>query len=259
MIKFENVSKSFSKNSTALNSITLEILDGEFVFIVGPSGAGKTTLLNLINRLTLPTSGTIIFNDWQITDLEKKLLPKLRRKIGYIFQDYKLLMDRTVEENIGLTLDVQGKDEKIIKKHVAEALHVVGLEGKGKLFPRELAGGEVQRVAIARAIIANPEVLLADEPTADLDPKNAWAIVHLLEKINNENKTTIIMATHNRDIVDQMKKRVVTMENGSIISDERDSTYHGGGKQTMKQEVEAQTMEVLTSDEKNDQIPKEGN
>lgn len=244
MLKFENVSKSFGKHITALSTINLTIADGEFVFLVGPSGAGKTTLLNLITRLSLPSQGSIFFNDWEITNLPKKLIPQLRRKIGCIFQDYKLLMDRTVEENVALTLEVQGKDEKLIKKHVEEALDVVGLNGKGKLFPRELAGGEVQRVAIARAIIANPEVLLADEPTADLDPDNAWSIMHLLEKINSENKTTIIMATHNAEIVDKMKRRVVAMENGGVISDQQNSTY-AEAKNAEKASLHTESMQVV--------------
>lgn len=244
MLKFENISKSFGKHVTALSTINLTIDDGEFVFLVGPSGAGKTTLLNLIIRLNLPTHGSIYFNDWEITQLPKKLIPQLRRKIGCIFQDYKLLMDRTVEENIALTLEVQGKDQKLIKKHVQEALDVVGLNGKGKLFPRELAGGEVQRVAIARAIIANPEVLLADEPTADLDPGNAWSIMHLLEKINSENKTTVIMATHNTEIVDKMMRRVVVMENGAVISDQKNSTY-AQAKSVKKEPVAKDTMQMV--------------
>lgn len=249
MLKFENVSKTFGKNITALANVNLSIADGEFLFIVGPSGAGKTTLLNLITRLSLPTSGSIFFNDWEVTDLPKKLIPMLRRKIGCIFQDYKLLMDRTVEENIALTLEVQGKAEDLIKKHVAEALDVVGLNGKGRLFPRELAGGEVQRVAIARAIIANPEVLLADEPTADLDPDNAWAIMRLLETINNENKTTIIMATHNTDIVNRMKRRVVVMENGTVTNDEANSTYTQA-KNARKVKVQTESMHTVEEEDK---------
>ncbi len=225
MLKFDQVSKKFSAKSSALHDITLEIADGEFVFLVGTSGAGKTTLLSLITRQLYPTSGTILFNDWDITALPKNKIPELRRKIGSIFQDYKLLMERTVEENVGLTLDVQGRHGQEVEQMVNEALNLVGLEGKNKFFPQELAGGEIQRVAIARAIVANPEMLLADEPTADLDPRNAWAIVKLLEKINETNKTTIIMATHNTDIVNQMKKRVVMLENGSIVSDEKEGKY----------------------------------
>lgn len=225
MIVFDNVSKAFSPKSSALLNVSFTIEPGEFVFLVGPSGAGKTTILSLIIRQLRPSSGDIKVIDWDLADLPKKKIPLLRRKVGSIFQDYKLLMDRTVEENVALSLEVQGKPQPEIKKFVTEALDVVGLDGKGQFFPQELAGGEVQRVAIARAIVANPEVILADEPTADLDPKNAWAIVQLLDKINKENHTTVIMATHNTDIVNQMKRRVIVLENGQVVSDQKEATY----------------------------------
>lgn len=219
MIKFEDVSKQFGKNIAAIANVSFTIEDGEFVFLVGPSGAGKSTILNLLTVQYLPTSGNIYFDDYDYFRLVKRDIPYLRREIGCIFQDYKLLVDRTVGENLALPLEIIGKNDKEIKNYVSEALKEVGLSGKENLFPKELSGGEVQRVAIARAILTNPKVILADEPTADLDEKNAWVIVELLAKINAANHTTVIMATHNPEIVRQMKKRVITIDEGRVMAD----------------------------------------
>lgn len=242
MLKFENVSKAFSPKSSALTDISFTIEDGEFVFLVGASGAGKSTLLTLINCQLWANHGDITFNDYYYPSLRRKDIPEVRRTIGSIFQDYKLLLDRTVEENVRLPLEIVGVKKPEINEFVTQALNEVGLDGKQKVFPRELAGGEVQRVAIARAIITNPALLLADEPTADLDEDNAWIIVRLLEKINQVNNTTVIMATHNKDIVDKMKKRVITIENGMIVSDT--------GKHKKSTEVHAEAAEETKDEDK---------
>jgi len=224
MIQFEGVTKKYS-DDLALDDVSFKIDAGQFVFIVGPSGAGKSTLLKLITRETLPTSGRILFNGEDITRLPANKIPVLRRRIGTIFQDFKLLLTRTVFENVAVPLEVLSYKDQEIQKEVSAVLQKVGLEGKGNNFPVQLAGGESQRTAIARAIISKPEVLLADEPTGDLDPKNASAIVELIEKINKEEKTTVIMATHNAHIVNTFKKRVITLSQGKIANDEKEGRY----------------------------------
>ena len=224
MIQFEEVTKKYS-DDVALDDVSFKIDAGQFVFIVGPSGAGKSTLLKLITRETLPTSGRILFNGEDITRLSANKIPVLRRRIGTIFQDFKLLLTRTVFENVAVPLEVLSYKDQEIQKEVSAALQKVGLEGKENNFPAQLAGGESQRTAIARAIISKPEVLLADEPTGDLDPKNASAIVALIEKINKDEKTTVIMATHNAHIVNTFKKRVISLSNGKIVSDEKEGRY----------------------------------
>lgn len=238
MVRFEDVTKQFSKNSAALSNISFTVDDGEFVFLIGPSGAGKTTILNLITAQYMPTSGNIYFGDFDYFRLAKRDIPLLRRSIGCIFQDYKLLIDRTAEENLRLPLEIAGKSKKETQEYVNEALRAVGLETKEKLFPRELSGGEIQRVAIARAIITNPKLLLADEPTADLDEKNAWTIVGLLEKINATNHTTVVMATHNPDIVRKMKKRIIAIEDGRIASDSKKDAGKNDKTEKQLQELE---------------------
>lgn len=225
MIQFEHITKNYSENQSALDNISLKIASGEFVFIVGPSGAGKSTLLKLITREIMPTSGKILVEDEDILRLPESKIPALRRKIGTVFQDFKLLLNRTVFENVAVPLEVLGKRDLQIEKEVAALLEKVGLLEKAESFPAQLAGGEVQRTSIARAIVGKPKVLLADEPTADLDPKTALEVIELLERINKDDKTTVIMATHNASIVNHFKKRVVTLKKGKIEKDEKEGSY----------------------------------
>lgn len=225
MIEFSSVSKKFPSGHIALDNISLTIESGEFVFIVGPSGAGKSTLLKILTRELNPSNGKILFNNEELLSLPKKSLPVLRRRIGTVFQDFKLLLTRTVFENVAVPLEVLSKDDAEIEKEVSLVLDKVGILDKASSFPSQLAGGEVQRTSIARAIISKPEVLLADEPTGDLDPKNSIAVVELLNKINKEDKTTVIMATHNAQIVNHFKKRVITLSKGKIIKDQKQGTY----------------------------------
>ncbi|KKS04666.1 cell division ATP-binding protein FtsE [Candidatus Curtissbacteria bacterium RIFCSPHIGHO2_12_41_11] len=225
MIQFEEVIKKYPNGQVALEDINLKIEDGEFIFIVGPSGAGKSTMLKLITREILPSSGKILFNDENILQFKEGKIPHLRRKIGTVFQDFKLLLNRTVFENVAVPLEVVGKKESDIEKEVSSVLEKVGLLDKAEYFPSQLSGGEVQRTAIARAIVSMPQVLLADEPTGDLDPKTAREVVKVLEKINQDDKTTVIMATHNAAIVNHFKKRVVVLEKGKIEKDEKEGKY----------------------------------
>lgn len=219
MISFQNVTKTYPKGVEALRGVDLEISDGEFLFLVGPSGAGKTTLLKFLIREDLPSSGAIIFKDEDIVSMADHLVPTLRRRIGMVFQDFKLLEKRTVFENVAFALEVLGRNDSDIAQMVPFILQKVGLDEKLEFYPRQLSSGEQQRVAIARALIHEPEVLLADEPTGNLDCENSWQIINLLKQIN-EWGTTVIMATHDRTIVDSMKKRVVTIERGLIVKDE---------------------------------------
>lgn len=225
MIEFESITKKYPNGQIALDDINLKIENGEFVFIVGPSGAGKTSLLRLFTREIWPTAGRILFNGEDILKIPSSKIPYLRRKIGTVFQDFKLLLNRTIFENIAVPLEVLSKTDKQISEEVTNILEKVGLREKAGSFPAQLSGGEIQRTAIARAIVSKPEVLLADEPTGDLDPKTGLAIVKLLEKINQEDKTTIIMATHNSGIVNHLKKRVVFIKNGKIVRDEKEGKY----------------------------------
>lgn len=224
MIQFESVNKKYV-GTQALDDINLKIEDGEFVFIVGPSGAGKSTLLRLITREIAPSSGRILFGDEDILRIPEAKLPVLRRKIGTVFQDFKLLLNRTVFENVAVPLEVLSRKPAEIEKEVSGVLEKVDLLEKANNFPAQLSGGEVQRTAIARAIVSKPQLLMADEPTGDLDPKNANAIVKLLEKISDEDKTTILMATHNAQIVNQFKKRVIVLAMGKIVKDEKEGKY----------------------------------
>ena len=225
MIALDNVYKTYSTGVSALNGISLKIKKGEFVFIVGSSGSGKTTLFKLLLKELEPTSGAIFMNNQNIGRLKRKRIPKKRRGIGVVFQDFRLLKDRTVFENIAFAMRVVGKSTKVIKESVPQLLNIVGLADKANSYPRELSGGEQQRVALARALANNPPVILADEPTGNLDPKNALEIMKLLEEINMRG-TTVIVVTHNKDIVEKMQKRVVTMSNGVIVSDEAKGGYY---------------------------------
>ncbi len=220
MIRLENVSKVFGTGVAGLSNITLFVDKGEFVFLVGHTGSGKTTLLRLLVRDMLPTEGTIIVSDFDIVKLPENKIPRLRKKIGVVFQDLKLLADRTIVENIVLPMQVAGTKLEEGVQRAEELLQMVGLLEHKEKFPIQLSGGELQRVAIARALALSPEILLADEPTGNLDPQTAFEIVQLLEKIN-EMGTTIIMATHNIDIVNKMKKRVVGLDKGKVVKDEK--------------------------------------
>lgn len=228
MLKFDSVSKKYPSGQVSLDEINFTIENGEFVFIVGTSGAGKSTLLKLITREEVPTSGHIFFNNEDILKIPKNKIPILRRKIGTVFQDFKLLLTKTVFENVALPLEVLSHKDSHVEKEVLAVLDKVGLLDKASSFPVQLSGGEIQRTSIARAIVAKPEILLADEPTGDLDPKNSEDIVSLLEKINQEDKTIIIMATHNSHIVNHFKKRVIVLDKGKIIKDELEGKYETG-------------------------------
>ena len=218
MIKLEHVSKAYSAGIPALNDVNLEIEDGEFVFIVGDSGSGKSTLIKLLLKELEPTEGTITVNGKELKKIKKKQVPRYRRKVGVVFQDFRLLKDRNVYDNIAFAQKVIGESNIQIKKKVPKMLSMVGLAAKYKSYPKELSGGEQQRVAIARALINEPAILLADEPTGNLDNNNAWEIMKLLEEIN-EKGTTVIVVTHNLEIVKVMKKRVITVKKGVIVSD----------------------------------------
>ena len=218
MTKLEHVSKSYSAGIPALNDVNLEIEDGEFVFIVGDSGSGKSTLIKLLLKELEPTEGTITVNGKELKKIKKKQVPRYRRKVGVVFQDFRLLKDRNVYDNIAFAQKVIGESNMQIKKKVPKMLSLVGLAAKYKSYPKELSGGEQQRVAIARALINEPAILLADEPTGNLDNNNAWEIMKLLEEIN-EKGTTVIVVTHNLEIVKVMKKRVITVKKGVIVSD----------------------------------------
>lgn len=224
MITLENVSKAYSTGAPALNNVSLKIEAGEFVFVVGDSGSGKSTLIKLLLRELLPTSGKIMVNDIDVASLRHKQIPKYRRKLGVVFQDFRLLKDRNVYENVAFAQRIVQTPSKEIKKNVPSILSTVGLAGKYKARPKQLSGGEQQRVALARALVNNPPILLADEPTGNLDPKNSWEIMKLLEEIN-EIGTTVLVVTHNREIVNAMKKRVITMNKGVIVNDEKEGTY----------------------------------
>jgi cell division transport system ATP-binding protein len=224
MIIFEKVNKIYPGNIRALTDINLHIKPNEFVCLVGPSGAGKSTLIKLINREEKATEGTVLVAGKNVGQLKSSQLPFLRRRIGFVFQDFKLLPKKTVYENVAFALEVAGATNEQIKKTVSFVIKMVGLSGKEDSFPNELSGGEEQRVAIARALVHQPKILIADEPTGNLDLKTAWEVIELLLKINKFG-TTVIMATHNKEIVDRLRKRVVVIEKGKIISDKRLARY----------------------------------
>mgnify|MGYP002554837384 FL=1 len=220
MIKLEHVSKSYSAGIPALNDISLNIEEGEFVFIVGNSGSGKSTLIKLLLKELEPTKGVITINNRNLNAIRRKQIPKYRRNVGVVFQDFRLLKDRNVYENVAFAQKVIGTPARLIRSSVPTMLSMVGLAAKYKSYPKQLSGGEQQRVAIARALVNQPKILLADEPTGNLDNHNAWKIMKLLEEINQKG-TTVVVVTHNLEIVKAMKKRVITMKKGVIISDEK--------------------------------------
>lgn len=224
MIKLEKVSKKFGSGAVGLSDITLAVEKGEFVFLVGATGSGKTTLLRLLIRDTLPTSGSIIVADLDLVKLPNQKIPHLRKKVGVVFQDLKLLMDRTISENISLPLEVSGVHQEEAKKRVEELMEQVGIGSHRNKFPVQLSGGELQRVAIARALTLSPDILLADEPTGNLDPKTSDEIVKLLLSINAKG-TTVVMATHNADVVNSLSKRVIALEKGKLTRDQKKGKY----------------------------------
>lgn len=223
MIKFENVSVRFGSGNTALNNVSFEIDTNDFVFLVGPSGAGKTTILKLILQQVHAASGTILVDDLDITSSKFHDVQNLRRRIGVIFQDFKILPEKNIYENIALSLKIQGYSSSEIRNQVEEVLHLVGLPSKGMQFPSQLSAGELQRIAIARAILGNRDIILADEPTGNLDPKTSWEIMKIFKKL--EKRKTIIFATHNTDIVNSMRRRVFVLKDGKLIKDSKKGGY----------------------------------
>lgn len=240
MIRLENVTKVFGTGSTALSDISLDIEPGEFVFLVGPSGSGKSTLLRMLNREVLPSSGTIIVNEIDVVRMRNNEVPHLRRKIGVVFQDLKLLMDRTIYENIILPLEMSNAPHDEAHQKVLAILDQVGIAEHKDKFPIQLSGGELQRASIARALIFGPEIILADEPTGNLDTATSWEIVKLLQDINKSG-TTIIMATHNTDIVNSLLKRVVTLEKGVMKKDTKEKKEKSDKEE--KKEVKEEKVE----------------
>ncbi len=224
MIRLENVSKAYTEGIPALNDISIQIQEGEFVFVMGDSGSGKSTLIKLLLKELEPTEGTIYINSQDLSHIRHKQIPKFRRHIGVVFQDFRLLKDRNVYDNVGFALRVVGESTRTIRKKVPQMLSLVGLAAKYRSYPKQLSGGEQQRVAIARALINSPKILLADEPTGNLDNNNAWEIMNLLEEINDRG-TTVVVVTHNLEIVRTMKKRVITIDKGKIIGDDKQEDY----------------------------------
>ncbi|QXM05334.1 cell division ATP-binding protein FtsE [Crassaminicella indica] len=224
MIKFLNVTKEYREGTLALSNINIHIEKGDFAFIVGPSGAGKSTFIKLLLKEIEPTKGKITIHGMDITRLSTRKIPALRRKIGVVFQDFRLLPNKTVYENVAFAMEIIEATPKEIRRQVPTMLAMVGLSGKAKMYPHELSGGEQQRVSIARAIVNNPSVLIADEPTGNLDPDTAWEIMKLLKQINRRG-TTIVMATHAKEIVDVMQQRVIAIEGGKIVRDDKKGVY----------------------------------
>jgi len=223
MIYFNNVTKKYIDNMS-LDNVTISISSGEFVSVVGHSGAGKTTLTKLILAEESPTDGTIFFESTDIHKLSSKELTNFRRKVGVVFQDFRLLSNKTAYENIAFAMEATGKDDREIAEDVPHVLELVDLTNRAMHFPHQLSGGEKQRLAIARAIITSPELIIADEPTGNLDPINTNEVINILKKINDLG-TTVILTTHNRNVIDQIKKRVITLENGKVVRDDKDGKY----------------------------------
>ncbi|MDV3428964.1 MAG: cell division ATP-binding protein FtsE [Bacillota bacterium] len=224
MISFKNVSKVYNNKVSALSNINMEIDRGEFVFLVGPSGAGKSTLIKMLLKEVEPTAGSIEINDFNLVDMKRKEIPYYRRKIGVVFQDFRLIPTLNVYENVAFAMRVIEAPKKIIRKRVPMVLSLTGLSSKFKAFPNELSGGEQQRVSLARAIVNNPSILICDEPTGNLDPDTAEGIMEILNDINHAG-TTVVMATHAREIVDRMQKRVIALEKGMVVRDEMKGGY----------------------------------
>ena len=224
LIVLNNVTKTYQSGSPALNGVSLKIKKGEFVFIVGDSGSGKSTMIKLLLRELTPTSGEIYVNGVNLSKLRRKQVPKYRRNLGVVFQDFRLLKDRNVYENVAFAQRIVQTPNRLIKRNVPAILSIVGLAGKYKAKPRQLSGGEQQRVAMARALINKPPILLCDEPTGNLDPKNSWEIMKLLEQINKRG-TTVLVVTHNQEIVNEMQKRVITLKKGIIVNDAEKGGY----------------------------------
>ena len=218
MIRLSDVVKEYESGTTALKGISLRIEDGEFVFLVGPSGSGKSTIIKLLTGEIVPTSGQIAVNGFSLTNIAERQIPLLRRSVGVIFQDFRLIEKKTVYENLGFAMRAVGSSPREIKKRIPYVLELVGLEGKTDRYPNELSGGEQQRVAIARALINNPSTIIADEPTGNLDPARSLEIMRLLERINQLG-TTVLVVTHEKDLVNKFQKRVITLERGIIVSD----------------------------------------
>ncbi|MBB5150421.1 MULTISPECIES: cell division ATP-binding protein FtsE [Ureibacillus] len=218
MIHMKEVYKKYPNGVVAVNGISVDIKQGEFVYVVGPSGAGKSTFIKLMYREEVPTSGEVIINGVNTSKLKRKEVPHFRRQLGIVFQDFKLLPKLTVYENVAFAMEVIEEHPKVIRKRVMEVLELVGLKHKVRMFPSELSGGEQQRVSIARSIVNMPKVVIADEPTGNLDPENSWEIMRIFEEINTMG-TTVVMATHNREIVNQIRKRVIAIEGGMIVRD----------------------------------------
>lgn len=224
MIEFRNVSKTYSTGTEAVHNANFKIEKGDFCFLVGASGSGKSTLIKLILKEEEPTEGNIIINGKDTTFLKPNRVPYLRRSMGVVFQDFRLLSDKTVYENVAFAMNIVKATPKHIRRQVPMVLSLVGLSGKAKVYPDELSGGEQQRVALARALVNNPSMIIADEPTGNLDPDTAWDIMNLLNEINLRG-TTVVIATHAKDIVDSMKKRVIEIEKGIIIRDDKRGVY----------------------------------
>lgn len=224
MIEMQDVWKTYSNGVSALNGISVKIDKGEFIYVVGPSGAGKSTFIKLMYREERPTQGHIFVNGFNIERLKERKVPYLRRTMGVVFQDFKLLQSLTAAENVAYALEVIGSPERIIRRRVKDVLEWVGLGEKAQLLPTQLSGGEQQRIAVARALVNNPTVIIADEPTGNLDPDTSWGIMKLFQRINDRG-TTIVMATHNKEIVNTMRKRVIAIDSGQIARDERKGMY----------------------------------
>lgn len=224
MILLDRVTKVYNKTNVALDRVSLHVEPKEFVIIVGPSGAGKSTFLKLLTREERPNSGKIVVGGIDFEHLKDKRIPLIRRKIGVVFQDFKLLPNKNTFENVAFALEVVGASNNEIKHTVPKVLSIVGLKGKEKQYPWQLSGGEKQRVAIARAIARQPKILIADEPTGNLDPAHAWDVIKVLEKINNYG-TTVLLTTHNQEIVNKLRRRVITIENGKLVSDKARGNY----------------------------------
>ena len=224
MLIMSDVSKVYPGGSVALQDVTVHIEPGEFVFVVGPSGAGKSTFIKMLFREVLPTTGSIFVNGMDILSLSPKEIPFMRRQLGIIFQDYRLLPDRTVYENVAFAMQVIEAPHRKIKRQVMNMLDLVGLRHRANAYPNELSGGEQQRIAIARAIVNDPVFVIADEPTGNLDPETSWDIMEIFKEINDTG-TTIVMATHDKEVVDAMGKRVIAIEHGRIVRDEKEGVY----------------------------------